>query len=1305
MASDRDTRGSDSMRQGASAARKAGKGGARAAKAVGKLIPTRVKIVIAIVLATFLLLAEVIPTAGSSQSSLDATNYLTAEDAEEVNAPETEEEKSSVYSRVQSLDQTLELATLIEEAKREDRERIDGVLQKMYEGKNVTIECDSDTAPTYVCDDVDGYGTPYDKLNSSNVGGSGGGGGEIIAQTAEKMAYPEGTPDSKRDYTKGARGTDAMHKARDKYHPGWSDRKYACCCHGVGLILSEAFGKPIGSLLPNKGKEGAKKDIEKKLKGLDFTVFDYDGNESSLQRGDILSYAKKSGGGHVYIYLGDGKTCEAHHSISYFAAIENKKYSKPKPSSCDYYFVIRKGGSSVGNGGVTSGRKSTSTQDVINGACAWAEAIANNDEFHYGEASWSHHNGCYFCDTNKKLKGSGEDKQKTFCCNPFVHAAFAHGGGDPKMLKRCKKNDAYGTSYSDGWKSDKNWKHLGKISKKKLKKGDVCLTGGHAMLYIGNGKFAHAATSDDGVKGSSSWKDSITVDDGIGYRQVVRYVGKGGGIMEMPEGAGSTPQFTKKDKITVLEEIDKSNGKKKKLKSAGGKVAQSMVVANDKIYVQRINAGASGSGGIIQEYNSSGGHLRDGPYLSQIGHGNGLSYSPKTGKLYSTYAGPGGKLKTVYVIDIDTLSVEDTITLSNGCSGISYDEKTDKWAMNQRSYIQVYDSNLSGRVKTINKKQSGTLVQDCASINGITFAAQTVGSKNWIDLYSIEEGDYLGSYTSNYDEIEGVSFTSDGKMVLVYHVSGNGDNDYIQFTNITVDQSSGNGGYCITEHDMDMLSAYSISLANIALKYDKKGETESFLEGLFSFRYKDMNGRPVKTYWVGEDKGKINYTEDLKAKIESWVFYSPEYTEVTKDGDNVKITLKEVPAHKLCRRMFNLAPYAEYVNAMAAPQSLSEEELKAINDEAKEATSKLDVRDVDKDEWNLILVNNDSALPDGYSPELTEVEGYNVDSRIASDLEQMLEDCRAAGHSPEVISGHRTQEFQEQLYANDPNSGLTAKPGHSEHQTGLAVDILESGYGSDWDDAAKTAETETQKWLTANCKNYGFVLRYPKNKESTTEIGYESWHYRYVGKEHAAKIMENNICLEEYLSGEVLDIIDEEFEEAMKGKTTNAHAIYAISETTAELLFTGMADRQTGDVFGNSDFPIPLDSSWMWSSGVGPRWGCTHEGIDLSVPTGTDIYSTTDGQIISAGPKGAYGNCVCIKTGDKEYRYGHMSKITASPGPVKKGQKIGEVGSTGRSTGSHLHYEVRANGVVIDPFDLFKPEIQQKMLERKDFSL
>ncbi|TCD06568.1 M23 family metallopeptidase [Erythrobacteraceae bacterium CFH 75059] len=94
-----------------------------------------------------------------------------------------------------------------------------------------------------------------------------------------------------------------------------------------------------------------------------------------------------------------------------------------------------------------------------------------------------------------------------------------------------------------------------------------------------------------------------------------------------------------------------------------------------------------------------------------------------------------------------------------------------------------------------------------------------------------------------------------------------------------------------------------------------------------------------------------------------------------------------------------------------------------------------------------------------------------------------------------------------------------------------------------------------------------------------------------------------------------------------------------------------------------------------------------HHGIDLAAPTGTPVYATADGTVSMAQFYGAYGNYIQIEHGgDMQTRYAHLSGKVVAPGErVTKGQLIGFVGSTGRSTGPHLHYEVRIAGQPVDP--------------------
>jgi murein DD-endopeptidase MepM/ murein hydrolase activator NlpD len=107
----------------------------------------------------------------------------------------------------------------------------------------------------------------------------------------------------------------------------------------------------------------------------------------------------------------------------------------------------------------------------------------------------------------------------------------------------------------------------------------------------------------------------------------------------------------------------------------------------------------------------------------------------------------------------------------------------------------------------------------------------------------------------------------------------------------------------------------------------------------------------------------------------------------------------------------------------------------------------------------------------------------------------------------------------------------------------------------------------------------------------------------------------------------------------------------------------------------------------MLTSGFGMRWGRMHEGIDIAAPTGTPIRAADSGSVEIAGYEGGYGNYTCIEHGGGLATcYAHQNSIGVSVGQtVAQAQIIGTVGSTGHSTGPHLHFEVRVNGQAVDP--------------------
>lgn len=190
------------------------------------------------------------------------------------------------------------------------------------------------------------------------------------------------------------------------------------------------------------------------------------------------------------------------------------------------------------------------------------------------------------------------------------------------------------------------------------------------------------------------------------------------------------------------------------------------------------------------------------------------------------------------------------------------------------------------------------------------------------------------------------------------------------------------------------------------------------------------------------------------------------------------------------------------------------------------------VKDIDSE--FLVLINRQNPNTNKERPDdlvtmgeffTGEVELQNPQGSInrtaALAAKQMFEDANAQGIGPYIITtAYRSYQFQEQEYqeyiSNHPGEeiGKVLPASASEHTTGLAIDILSKSHYTADDYYFYTQEGQ---WLYNNAHKYGFILRYPKNKEEITGVIFEPWHYRYVGKEVAKEIHDQGLCLEEYL--------------------------------------------------------------------------------------------------------------------------------------------------------------------------------------------
>jgi D-alanyl-D-alanine carboxypeptidase len=148
-------------------------------------------------------------------------------------------------------------------------------------------------------------------------------------------------------------------------------------------------------------------------------------------------------------------------------------------------------------------------------------------------------------------------------------------------------------------------------------------------------------------------------------------------------------------------------------------------------------------------------------------------------------------------------------------------------------------------------------------------------------------------------------------------------------------------------------------------------------------------------------------------------------------------------------------------------------------------------------------------------------KGMELNETCAQALIALADGARADGYNLYLKSAYRSYQTQKTMYYNrlkknnGKDDGWVSMPGASDHQTGLGCDVVPRS----WRDKAMNGKMGKEPeciWMAEHCQEYGFILRYPPDKEDVTEINYEPWHLRYVGIPAATYIMENGLCLEEF---------------------------------------------------------------------------------------------------------------------------------------------------------------------------------------------
>ncbi len=188
----------------------------------------------------------------------------------------------------------------------------------------------------------------------------------------------------------------------------------------------------------------------------------------------------------------------------------------------------------------------------------------------------------------------------------------------------------------------------------------------------------------------------------------------------------------------------------------------------------------------------------------------------------------------------------------------------------------------------------------------------------------------------------------------------------------------------------------------------------------------------------------------------------------------------------------------------------------------------LDARIVEDNSGLLVLTSRKSLIDSSYVPDPLvnlKVKTTNRGMQLRKDAAEALESMFGKAEEEDVIlyvkSAYRSYQTQSTMYYNrlekyNKDDGVVAYPGSSDHQTGLACDILNYEWTRQEGMRPEFSLTREAQWMKDNCAEFGFILRYPDGKQDVTGIIFEPWHFRFVGKEAAQYIMQNELTLEEF---------------------------------------------------------------------------------------------------------------------------------------------------------------------------------------------
>lgn len=482
-----------------------------------------------------------------------------------------------------------------------------------------------------------------------------------------------------------------------------------------------------------------------------------------------------------------------------------------------------------------------------------------------------------------------------------VHSGRLHAGIDLGVstgtpVYAAQSGTVVGTDTSSGYGHDVVIDHGGGIftrfahnSKLLVSKGDI-VTQGQQIAEAGS--TGHST----GPHGHFEIMKTTLKDLFSGYQDLNAYFVDNDNFMKScgssatihvanyTSGVTSTQQSY--SSLKTLKTLSKSTGTTKSI-SVSGRNPQSFAYNNGFYYVQWIESGSNGKDGYIYKYDSNMKKKGSSSSVQTVGHGNGIAFSTKDNKLYSVTVSGIRDNKIAKIIDPDSLKIKNSKSLVHGTSAIAYDRITNRFVTSSGAYdggasstgyLYVYNSDLSKQVgaKRIAKKRWKT-PGDIAAYGGIIYVTissyGTSGSGNYIDMYNEDNGDYLGSYSAPYSEIEGIDINDNGEIVLLFHSS-----DFIQFTGIKAniingssDSSNTSSGNqcCVTTVSSSSGGNYCPGGIVVTGKYAGTYELDDYIERVVTAENGGAHPEALKALAIAARTYALNKTDNCKNSIEN----------------------------------------------------------------------------------------------------------------------------------------------------------------------------------------------------------------------------------------------------------------------------------------------------------------------------------------------------------------------------------------------------------------------------------------------------